>query len=298
MEKMKVTFLGTGSAVPTKKKNHTGILISFADENILIDCGEGIQRQFKYADISPTKLTKILITHWHGDHFFGLPGLLQTLEMCEYKRKLIIYGPPGSLKYLNHIRALTKDIRIDLELKEVSDCIMDGKYFSINVKSMKHGTPTNAYSIILKDKVRLDKKKLRKYKLPNSPLLKELQNCKDIVFNGRKIKSKEVCYIEKGKKIVVVLDTLMNNEIIKFSEGADLLIAEASFSFDEKEKALEAKHLTATESAFIAKKAKVKNLSLIHLSQRYEQNPKIIEKEAKKIFKKARLANDLDVIEV
>ena len=88
MEKIKITFLGTGDAVPTKTRNHTAILLSYKAENILVDCGEGTQRQFKKAEINLCKLTRILISHWHGDHFLGLPGLLQTLAMLNYSRKI------------------------------------------------------------------------------------------------------------------------------------------------------------------------------------------------------------------
>src|SRR3989338_8790556 len=100
MEKMKVTFLGTGNAIPTAARNHTGILASFFNENILIDCGEGIQRQFKIANLNPGKISRILITHWHGDHILGLPGLFQTLAMGSYNKTLKIYGPPGTGHYL------------------------------------------------------------------------------------------------------------------------------------------------------------------------------------------------------
>src|SRR3989344_3358273 len=96
MEQIKITFLGTSNAIPTKKRNHTAILLTYKNENILIDCGEGTQRQFKIAEISPAKLTKILITHWHGDHTLGLSGLFQTLAMSDYSKKLEIYGPKNT----------------------------------------------------------------------------------------------------------------------------------------------------------------------------------------------------------
>ena len=101
MEKIKITFLGTGNAVPTKQRNHTAILIEFKNEHILIDCGEGTQRQFKYAEISPAKLTRLLITHWHGDHILGIPGLFQTLAMNDYQKTLFIYGPKSTKRKLD-----------------------------------------------------------------------------------------------------------------------------------------------------------------------------------------------------
>src|SRR3989344_2142349 len=101
MEQFTITFLGTGNAVPTKLRNHTAILIDFLNEHILLDCGEGTQRQFKVAELSPHKLTKLLITHWHGDHVLGIPGLFQTLAMGEYYKTLEIYGPKGTMHSLD-----------------------------------------------------------------------------------------------------------------------------------------------------------------------------------------------------
>ena len=298
MEKSSITFLGTGSAVPTKKTNHTSILFTFKDENILIDCGEGTQRQFRYADLSPTKVTKILITHWHGDHFLGIPGLLQTLFTSEYKKTLEIYGPKYSKEYFSLIKRLLNNIKIKTEIKEVSKKVFENKDFIIEAEQMSHGIPSNAYSIKIKDKIRLDKNKIKKLSLPNSPLLKDLQKGKDIIFNGKKIKSSSVSYLEKGKKITIILDTLPNSNAIKLAKDSDILITEASFLKEESEKAKKYRHLTAEQSALIAKKAKVKKLILIHLSQRYENFPEKILIEAKKIFKNVSIAKDLDKIEI
>ena len=93
MEKVTLSFLGTGNAVPTKKRNHTAILLNYKDQSLLFDCGEGTQRQFKFLGISATKLTKLFITHWHGDHILGIPGLFQTLAMLNYNKTLEVYGP-------------------------------------------------------------------------------------------------------------------------------------------------------------------------------------------------------------
>ena len=103
MEKIKITFLGTSDSIPTKERNHTSILLNYKNENILIDCGEGTQRQFKKANLNPCRLTSILITHWHGDHILGLPGLLQTLAMQNYNRTLKIYGPRNTKKFAEEI---------------------------------------------------------------------------------------------------------------------------------------------------------------------------------------------------
>ncbi|MBX4196413.1 ribonuclease Z [Candidatus Pacearchaeota archaeon] len=297
MEKIKVIFLGTGNAVPTEKRNHTSMLLTYKDENILIDCGEGTQRQFKIAKLSPAKLTRILITHWHGDHFLGLPGLLQTLAMTEYKRTLKIYGPPGTKRHMLALRELV-NIAINLEVHEVSNTLIQEKEFMIETQSMDHGTPANAYAFVIKDKRRLDKKKMKKLKLPNSPLIGDLQRGKDIVWKGKKIKANSISHIEKGRKVAFILDTGMNNRALLIANGADILISESTFSSQEAEQAKEYKHLTAADAATIAKKAKAKKLILTHISQRYEHIPKVIEKDAKRIFKNTFIAKDFDSVEI
>jgi ribonuclease Z len=100
VEKIELTFLGTGSSIPTARRNHPAVLLKYKAENILVDCGEGTQRQFRLAHMNPCKVTRILISHWHGDHALGLPGLLQTLVMNGYNRKLEIYGPRGSKEWV------------------------------------------------------------------------------------------------------------------------------------------------------------------------------------------------------
>src|SRR3989339_623098 len=101
--KIPICFLGTSQAIPTAKRNHTAMLLQYNDENILVDCGEGTQRQFRKAALNPCKITKLLITHWHGDHVLGIPGLLQTLALSGYNKILYIYGPRGTKKYIEEI---------------------------------------------------------------------------------------------------------------------------------------------------------------------------------------------------
>ncbi len=297
MEKVRIKFLGTGNAVPTKLRNHSAILLSYKDENILVDCGEGTQRQFRIAGLSPCKITRILITHWHGDHILGLPGLIQTLAMSEYGGTLKIYGPVGTRKFIDLINSLVLGIKIKIEVTEVSsEIFFERDDFLMESKEMNHGIPCNAYSFVLKDRLRLDKKKLKKLKLPNSPLIKDLQQGKDITVNGKKIKSKDVSYLEKGKKVTFILDSLLNEGAISLARNADLVVSESSFAQSEEEQAKEYKHLTSKDAATIAKKSGAKKLILTHLSQRYEHDPKAILSEAKKVFKNAILVKDFDEI--
>ena len=295
--KIEIVFLGTGSHIPTDKRNHTGILLSYGPETILFDCGEGIQRQFRIAKLNPCKLTRIFITHWHGDHTLGLIGLLETLSMSEYQKTLYIYGPTGIKEKINTLQKLYGKFRLNFEVHEiVPGIVVKEKEFFIEVAPMLHNIPAYAYSFIVKDKVRLNKKKLKKLKLPNSPMLKELQLGKDIIFEGKKIKASAVSYLEKGKKIAIIMDTAMNINAVKIAKNSDLLICESSFYSKEADRAKRYKHLTSKEAAMIAKKAKAKSLILTHISCRYEKHYLAILKEARKIFKNSSLANDFDKV--
>lgn len=300
MEKAIITFLGTAASIPTRKRNHTSILLNYKYENLLFDCGEGTQRQFKFAKISPTKLTRIFISHWHGDHTLGLLGLLETLSMSEYQKVIHLYGPKGTGRYF----ALLKEFlgpykKIKIEFHEVTSSIaFENDEIKVETKPMRHGIPTLAYSFIIKEKLRLDKKKIEKLKLPQSPLLKKLQQGKDIIHNGRKIKSSQVTYSEKQRKITFIFDTLLNENAVELAKESEVLICESSFTQEEAKMAEEKKHLTAKDAGTIAKKSKSKMLKLIHISQRYDANPQPVLNEAKKIFKNTTIANDFDKIEV
>ncbi|MDP4039255.1 MAG: ribonuclease Z [Candidatus Pacearchaeota archaeon] len=296
-----IIFLGTGSAIPTAKHNHTGILVKTPKENILVDCGEGIQRQFKIAKENPCKLTRLLITHWHADHALGIPGLIYSMGLNNYSKTLQIYGPEGTAKKLSSLQYIYNKFKIKYEVNEITKKVFESPELLIEALPMKHhNTTTFAYSIIIKDKTRLDKEKLKKLNLPNSPILKKLQEGKDIIHpkTKKKIKASSVIYTEKGKKITIILDTAVNPNTIKISQSADLLICESSFAEDEEARAKESYHLTTKQAAEIAKKAKVKQLVLTHISQKHEIHPEALLLEAKKIFKNTIAVKDFDKLKI
>lgn len=294
-----IYFLGTGQAVPTPKRNHTSILLIYKNENILIDCGEGTQIQFRKAKLNPCKLTRILITHWHGDHILGLPGLLQTLALNNYSKTLKIYIPEGTKKFLDIIlRMFVFRGKIKIEVHEIKEgIIIDEKDFYIEGKKMDHTTTCYAYSFIEKNKIKIDKEKMKKFGLKSCPQLKELKEGKDVIIDGKKIKAKELTYIEKGKKITFILDTALNEKCYEIAKNSDLLICESTYTQEEENLAKEYKHLTAQQAAKIAKKSHSKRLILTHISQRYSDE-KILISDAKKIFTNTQICNDLDKIEI
>lgn len=301
-EKISLTFLGTGSAIPTVRRSHPAMLLQYKAENILVDCGEGVQRQFRIAKINPCKVTKILITHWHADHVLGLPGLMQTLMLNGYNRSLEIYGPRGTKKRFKQYMELfvRKGVEFKVSVNEVTDGIVfENDEFYVSSAEMDHDCPAVAYSFVIKDKKRLDRKKLEKAKLPNSPLLAKLAEGETVEIGGKKFDGKDFIYEEKGRKVTFVMDTRKNDNAVKLARDSDLLICEATYSKEESDELLEKRaHLNSVEAAGIAKDAGVKALVLTHLSQRYEGIPKVIEKEAEEVFKNVRVVEDFDMIQL
>jgi len=298
-DKIKLTFLGTAASIPTIKRNHPAILLDYKGEHILFDCGEGTQRQFRKARINPGKTTRILISHWHGDHVLGIPGLLQTLGLSGYNKTLYIYGPRGTKKFMKEIlKIFAFSGEYKIQVKEVSGKFFETEDFYLEARSMTHRIPCNAYSFVIKDKLRIDKKKLSKSKIPKGPLMSKIKQGKDIFYKGKRYKAKNLTYLEKGKKISVIMDTGMNKKIIGFVKNSDLLICESSFGEDMREFAKEKYHLIARQTGEIAKKAKAKELILTHISQRYDRDIKSILNQAKKQFKNVSIVKDLDEVEV
>ena len=292
-----ITFLGTSDSIPSAERNPTSVLLSYGKENILVDCGEGTQRQFRKAKLNPCKITRILITHWHGDHVLGIPGLLQTLALSGYNKTLFIYGPKGTNQFMKNLfKIFLFRGRNRIKVEEVNGRFLETDDFYIEAEKMTHGVPCNAYAFVRKGKIRINKQKLARTKLPSGPLLGKLKEGKNINYKGKKYLAKNLTMREGDMKISFIFDTSVNKEIVPFVKNSDLLISEATFSSELEEKAREHKHLTAKQSAEIAKKAKAKKLVLTHISQRYKKQPKKILNDAKKTFKNSFLVKDLDVI--
>ena len=291
---MEITTLGTSSMVPTANRNHSATLLSYKNEKILIDCGEGTQRQFRKARISPVKITKILITHWHGDHVLGLPGLMLTLGHSDYKKTLDIYGPKGTKKFMSYIyKFFDTRSKIDYKVHEIENgMFFENNELKLEAAELDHGEACLAYSFIEKDKRKIDKKYLEKHKIKANPKLKLLQEGKNIIYKDKKILASKATFVVPGKKITFIPDTGICKNTIKIAKNSDLLFCESTFLTELQEKARETHHLTVKDATNIAKKSKSKRLVLTHFSQRYN-DLKVFEKEAKQHFKNTEIAEDL-----
>jgi len=296
---MQVIFLGTSSMVPTKDRNQSGVFISYDKHGILVDCGEGIQRQFKKAGIALTKISKILITHWHGDHVFGLPGVISTLGASEYDKTLEIYGPKGTKKHLDAMfDAFVFDRKIEIKVIEIKEGkIFENDQFKLEAYELSHGVLTYGYNFIEKDRRRINVRKAEKFGLKQGPLMGKLQDGKTVEHKGKKIKADDVTYIVKGKKISIIGDTALCNNCYKMAQEADLLISESTYASDLEEKGEAYGHMTAKQAAMIANKANVKKLMLTHLSARYKTKD-VVEEDAKDYFANSEVAEDFKKIKL
>ncbi len=279
--------------VPTKERNHSAFFLKFGTEGILFDCGEGTQRQMKKFGIKITKVTKILITHWHGDHVLGLPGLLQSIFSTEGAERIKIYGPPGSKKYFKSLMAgLATEGDIDVEIKEVKDAVcFENEKFKIETLSVKHSTPCNAYAFIEKDKRKIKINAIKKLGIPEGPLLGELQRGKNIKFNNKTIKADETTTIVKGKKITYITDTNLVKNCYEIAKNSDILICESTYASDMEDRAKERGHMTAKEAGQLASSSNAKKLILTHFSGRYKDSG-VLEEDARTVFDNTFCAYD------
>jgi ribonuclease Z len=287
-----ILFLGTGCMQPTKQRNHAAILLRFNKENLLFDCGEGTQRQMRIAGFKPAKITRLFISHWHGDHVFGIPGLLSSMGADQFTEKLEIYGPKGSKKYLSNLfkSFAAKDI-IPYEVHEISSGkIFDNEEFMVEAYPLKHSVPCMGYSFIEKERRRINVAKAKKLSL-EGPILGKLQKGKSVVVNGIKIESEEVTYLVPAKKISYVTDTTECDGANTLAKDADLLILEGTLLDELEENAIKSKHLTVKQAAIIASENNAKKLILTHISQRYKNSSEIID-EAKNYFDNTVVAED------
>ena len=296
---MQITILGTSCAIPTKRRNHSSFFLSYGNEGILFDCGEGTQRQMKIAGIKQTKITKILISHWHGDHIFGLPGIISTLGMIEYTKTLKIYGPPGTKDFFKCLfKSFVFEQRIKIEINEVKQGrFYNGKLFSLEAYPLEHIKNTIGFRFIEKDKRKIDVPFIKKHKIPEGPLLGKLQQGKSIIWKNKKISPDKATYIVKGKIIAYIPDSTPNKNSLKIAQDADILICDSTYSSKLQEKAEKYKHMTAKQAALIANQANVKQLILIHFSIRYK-NTHELEEDARSVFDNTICAKDFMKIKI
>lgn len=299
---MEIIFLGTSSAVHSKERNHPSIALKAFGDIMLFDCGEGTQRQILFTKVSPMKISKIFITHYHGDHILGLPGLLQSMSLHGRESKLTIYGPHGLNNIKNAIYSLGYcAIDFPVEFIEIdSGIVEETDEYVITAQRVRHNVPTLAYSIEEKKKPRFLREKAIELGVPVGPDFGRLHNGEEVEVNGKIIKPEQVLgEPRKGIKITYSGDTRPCEEIISLAQDSTILIHESTFINKDNTNAEEHAHSTSIDAAYTAKYSNSKELILTHISTRYgEEYANIMLEEAREIFENTRIAKDLMEIEL
>jgi ribonuclease Z len=292
---MELLFLGTGGSWPCKEYNVPAIALRLNDEIILFDCGEGTQRQFMMSKYSFMRVSKIFISHYHGDHFLGLSGLIQSMNLNDRTADLEIFGPRGTIKIVTTLLSLgyfAPGFKIKLHDLRLNERITFNKY-DVRAFNVDHGVP--AFGFVLQEHKRTGKfnlKKAEKLGIPKGPLYRKLQSGKSITLGKKTITPDLVLGPPRpGRKIVYSGDTKPCEAVIENAKNADVLIHDACLDSSLEAKAAAYGHSTARQAAEVAKKAKAKILFLIHHSPRYGDLT-ILEDEAKKVFKMSFAAID------
>lgn len=290
-------ILGSSSQVPTRFRNHGAYLLRWNEEGFLFDPGEGTQRQFIYANIAPTCITRIFISHFHGDHCLGLGSILMRLNLDKVPHEVHCYYPGRHKEYFDRLRFGTiyhNTLRVVEHPVFEAGVVEERDGFRIEAAFLDHGVDNIGWRIIEADQLKFDKDKLQERQI-RGPLVKELQAKGFIEINGQKTFLEEVSWIRKGDVFSYVVDTRECKSAYTIAKDAKLLLCEATYTDAHKELAREHRHLTARQAAKIAKEAGAQALVLTHFSSRYQNTLEHLE-EAKIVFPNTRVAEDFKVI--
>jgi ribonuclease Z len=294
-----VIFLGTGGSLPTKERGLPAVALRRDGELFLFDCGEGTQRQMMHAGLGFNRPMSIMISHLHGDHILGLPGLLQTMSSLIRDKPLDLYGPEGISAYLASLRrtlgfAANFPVRVK-ELKPGQE-VSKGAY-NIKTTNAMHDITCLAYALIETDRPgRFHPEKAKRLGVPEGPSWKQLQMGKEVSIEGKTVTPRQVIEEPRpGLKIVYAIDTRPSDEVKLLAKGADLLMHDGGFAEDRRDKAKEYFHSTAREAARVAKVARVRKLALVHISA-VTRDDSILLKQARSVFKATIVPKDLMVL--
>jgi ribonuclease Z len=298
---LKLFFLGTGAGIPAKHRNVTSIALKLLEERgtiWLFDCGEATQHQILHTSIKPRRLEKIFITHLHGDHIYGLPGLLSSRSFQGGETELIVYGPRGLEDFIRISLEVSQTyIKYPLKIVEIeAGVIFEDEQFVVEARLLEHGVPSYGYRIIEKDRPgTLLVERLQEKGIKPGPLYRKIKNGEPVVLdNGEIIEASEFLGApQKGKIVTILGDTRKCENALYLAKDADALVHEATFAKNENQLAYDYFHSTTGQAAEVALKAEVKKLYLTHISSRYDREATLVlEQEAKEIFPNSEVVDD------
>lgn len=300
---LRVTFLGTSGAVPTARRNPSGIYLNREGEELLFDCGEGTQRQMMRFRTG-FSISAIFLTHVHGDHVLGLPGLLQTLDFNDRADPLVIHTPRGTRRTVAElVGALDARLGFPVEIREVApgEVVREGEEYEVRAFETDHRTRSVGYVLVEADrKGRFDRERAEELGVPVGPAFGRLHAGEPVELeDGTVIEPEQVVGEPRpGRRVVYTGDTRPTEETVEAASDADLLIHDATFGDDWAERARETGHSTAREAGGIAARAGVKRLALTHISSRYAGDASRLANEAGEEHDEAFVAEDGREIEV
>jgi len=287
-------FVGTAGSVPTARRGLPALLLRRGADRILFDCGEGTQRQL-LRSVGLMDLTDVFVTHFHADHWLGLPGMLKTFDLRAREKPLTICGPPGLAKLLASMRHVWGGVGYDVEIVELADDeVVERDEYVIEAFPVAHRGTAYGYAVIEDDRPgRFDAALAEQLGVKPGPDFGRLQRGE--IVNG--VRPEQVIGEDRrGRKLVLSGDTAPSDVLVEVAHRADVLVHEATFTREEAERARETQHSTAEQAAKAAQEADVRLLALVHLSTRY--GGREIREEARAIFPETVVPRDFDAIEV
>ena len=295
-----VVFLGTAGSMPTARRGPSATLVRRGGERLLFDCGEGTQRQLLRSDVGLVDLHEVFLTHFHADHFLGLPGMLKTFALRGRELPLTLYGPRGLDELLQALRRIFGRLTYEVAVVELAaGAVLPRDGYELRTFAARHGRDALGYALVEETRPgRFDVATADALGVPFGPARGALQDGEAVTLpDGRVIAPEQVLgEARPGRKLVLTGDTAPSDATVEVAFGADLLVHEATFCEDEADRAHETEHSTALEAARVAKDAQVRLLALTHLSSRYGAGE--VEREARTVFPDTVVPRDFDLIEV
>jgi ribonuclease Z len=295
-----LVFFGTSGSVPTAQRGPSALLLRRGGERLLFDCGEGTQRQMLRSAVGLVELREVFVSHFHADHYLGLPGMLKTFALRGRELPLTIYGPPGLRELFGALRRIFGRLPYPLELVELQpgDVLERGDYNLVTFPVV-HAVQSLGFALVEHPRPgRFDVEAADALGVPDGPARGLLQAGESITLeDDRVVTPDEVLGPPRpGRKVVLSGDTAPSATVLEAARGAEVLVHEATFLEEERERAQETRHATALEAAELAREAEVGLLALTHLSNRYF-GPEVA-REARTIFPDTVVPKDFDLIDV
>lgn len=294
MSDRELVVLGTASQMPTRHRNHNGYLLLWGEEGVLVDPGEGTQRQLVLSGVRATRISRVCLTHLHGDHCLGLPGVLARLSQLQPGRRVHLHFPRSGLPYVERLLTSTiMDLRLDLVLEPVDagGIVVDHEGFRLGCEPLEHST--DSFGWVVEDEARrhLHPERLEELGV-HGPAVGELRRTGRVSVGDRVVELKAVSTLVAPQRVAFVFDTRWCPGAERLARGADLLVCESTFLEQDHERAVEYGHMTAAQAGRLAAAAGARRLLLTHFSSRYS-DPERFREEAEAHFADVLVAEDL-----